>query len=538
MDSFFRPINAPGTRSLQKWIQNYAADRSTFASRYRWAQAKLVEAQQLVEIGALPHQILVATTAQMIVELEDRLCFMTRQCPEAVTELLKSVFILHDTNGVPANEAASLILSRRSPHQTIWASESDDAQRDRLVVFLKCQTFYDQHSLYDAKLQYELGLRPSLEVRMQARAKERQMEARMFSSISRRWNKGSLAKIFYLWAKAVSDDAKRHKMGKFFLYMFSTKPSHIFEAWKNYAREARLENHKELHRTAKERLDKLKEKLRRVQGNNKDLKQRETKLKQSVASLREQLEAALRILHEPARQPPALHANIKGLSKVVEKNRKTMCDQLGFNAIDVQQKGPEAMRLAPLYRWKGLKTAGDDVLNSRFSKKKNPSWDELEAESDYDEAENETIKKWVPGQFPSTEKTPAFKPYDTRPGHRVRRWANNMLRVAWLTLKPPPAMIEPLRLVTDSEDMTDGYKYAALVQYLKGKEEDPDFPGDNGAWLKGLPTGRPEEVQVFRQTVVRTALEQFQELKKPGGRYLTVENVTGVKEEPSEEEKE
>ena len=48
MDSFFRPINAPGARSLQKWIQNYAADRSTFASRYRWAQAKLVEAQQLV----------------------------------------------------------------------------------------------------------------------------------------------------------------------------------------------------------------------------------------------------------------------------------------------------------------------------------------------------------------------------------------------------------------------------------------------------------------------------------------------------------
>ena len=131
------------------------------------------------------------------------------------------------------------------------------------MVFLKCQTFYDQHSLYDAKLQYELGLRPSLEVRMQARAKERQMEARMFSSIARRWNKGSLAKIFFLWAKAVSDDAKRHKMGKFFLYMFSTKPSHIFEAWRNYAREARLENHKELHRTAKDRLAKLKEKLKK-----------------------------------------------------------------------------------------------------------------------------------------------------------------------------------------------------------------------------------------------------------------------------------
>ena len=85
------------------------------------------------------------------------------------------MFILHDTNGAPTNDAAALILNRRSPHQTLWASESDDAQRDRLVVFLKCQTFYDQHSLYDAKLQYELSLRPSLEVRMQARAKERQM---------------------------------------------------------------------------------------------------------------------------------------------------------------------------------------------------------------------------------------------------------------------------------------------------------------------------------------------------------------------------
>ena len=56
----------------------------------------------------------------MIVELEDRLCFMTPQCPEAVTELLNSVFILKDNDGTPTNEAASLILSRRSPNQVLY----------------------------------------------------------------------------------------------------------------------------------------------------------------------------------------------------------------------------------------------------------------------------------------------------------------------------------------------------------------------------------------------------------------------------------
>ena len=33
----------------------------------------------------------------------------------------------------------------------------------------------------------------------------------MFKSIAAHWNRGSMAKIFYLWAKATDDDAKRHK---------------------------------------------------------------------------------------------------------------------------------------------------------------------------------------------------------------------------------------------------------------------------------------------------------------------------------------
>ena len=120
----------------------------------------------------------------------------------------------------------------------------------------------------------------------------------------------------------------------------------------------------------------------------------------------------------------------------------------------------------------------------------------------------------------------------------MRRWVNNTLRDAWSTLKPTPPAIEPLQLVTDSDGMVDGYKYTALAQYLKGKEDTPDFPGDRSHWLHGLPLEEPEDPARFRQDLVRTALQLFRSLKRPGARFLTVENVTGVKEEPSEEEKE
>ena len=109
------------------------------------------------------------------------LCFMAPHSAEAITELLNSVFILRDAKGIhtntsihvharrhepmhpqirmlantvthryegdhtqkfnltlrykhtcagaPTNEAAQLIIDRRSTHHTMWTSDSDEAQR-------------------------------------------------------------------------------------------------------------------------------------------------------------------------------------------------------------------------------------------------------------------------------------------------------------------------------------------------------------------------------------------------------------------------
>ena len=137
---------------------------------------------------------------------------------------------------------------------------------------MSLQTYYGQSSLYKFKLQRELELRPLLEGRMKERRLERIKEQRLFENLLEFWRIPRMEKVFEAWQSLLESDAKRNKLAKFFSFAHGIKPSHVFQAWKNYWKETKLLDHKEQAGGRIGRLRDLSEKLRRVKANNSTLR--------------------------------------------------------------------------------------------------------------------------------------------------------------------------------------------------------------------------------------------------------------------------
>jgi hypothetical protein len=592
IESFFRSIRLPGNRSVQAWVASYADDRSTFASKTRWAQAKLAEAQQLVEIGALPHSVLVAASMQMLVELEDKLCFMAPEASAAVTHLFRALYVIpegaglgrssfdddeHDDDAyapqvVPpsersaASEAARSILSRRNPaRDRLWAPNGDggadglgtddDAQRDRLVMFLRCTTYHEECVNTETKLDYELSLRPGMEERLAARARERRIERQIFAKISKRWARGVLWRVIDAWASILDEEKKRQRMGQVFVMMNELKLTHVFDAWQRFTSSERWLRVKNSGEDIKNKMTKLKEAVKKCGIQTTELKKQETVLKDKVVRLRETLKKQLEILHDPARQPPTLQKNLAAVTDLMKSNQECLCEQMKRNVKDVHRRGIDTARLASLYKWKGVRHSEEgsmeDILNSKVVEAKSGEvrWDSLEAESDVEEDVERTIHAWRPGTFKSTEQTPAFTPFNTRPGRRLRRWTNNTLRRAWNALGDAvPEALRPLQLFVDPDDLADAKKLKTVVSFLhvnrfhSGTVIDPRPSVDpranrseegSAVWLRDADFAGKNAQELAREIVAAT-----RKLKALPGRYLQPKDITGEEEPPSAEEEE
>jgi len=90
----------------------------------------------------------------------------------------------------------------------------------------------------------------------------------------------------------------------------------------------------------------------------------------------------------------------------------------------------------------------------------------FDGETDCDEADEHTIRHWTPGQFKSVEKTPAFKPFETRAGHRTLRWANNCLRDFRYEHNLPKS-----KMCRTWTDLEDGSLLEKLLMHLTHKSD-------------------------------------------------------------------
>ena len=466
LDTFLETTLSPGNSSEKKWVASYGDDRGTFVSFAKWAQIKLTEAIQLASCGALPKNLVAALCAQLAFESLPRYQGISPYVSTVIDFIFRSCFILsHD--GKPTCSAASTILERgRSGHE-IFLIEGVNGFRQRLNLFLACPTYHDHVRWLWAKLKHELALRPALEIRIAARAKEREMEARAMEAACDRWARMKTYAVFYNWVAETEMDKKRHLLGKYMFYLAEIKPKEVFRLWRNWYRDEKRQRERLKYRNAKEEAERLRAELNKVKQHNSEMSKKIAVLRKEIALLEKKLDEAMSLLLNPARQPPALERNIKGLSKILNVFQSLLSSQLSEQVAETFRVGEDTLRLAPLYTWKSVKR-GSHPLDKVRTKES-----EYDDESDFDDDHEDEIRKFVPGQLASKEFTHAFYPFQTRPGQRSRRWANNLIRQDWID-----GGSEEGKVWKAPEDMSDGknwYSIARTIGKISPQPEIPDY---------------------------------------------------------------
>lgn len=244
---------------------------------------------------------------------------------------------------------------------------------------MSCPTYHDHVRWLWAKLKHELALRPALEVRIAARQKEREMEARAMEAACDRWARMKCYAVFYNWVADSQLDAKRHLLGKYMFYMQGIKPKQVFHAWKHWYRDEKRQRERLLYKNAKEEAEKLRAELERVKAHNQKMTKQIALLKKEISILEKKLDEALSTLLQPARQSPALERNIKGLSKALFILKKLLAEQLREAIDETFRVGADTLRLAPLYTWRSVKN-GNYALDAIRTDE-----GEYDDESDFDQ---------------------------------------------------------------------------------------------------------------------------------------------------------
>ncbi|GMI09227.1 hypothetical protein TrVE_jg1230 [Triparma verrucosa] len=482
------------------WVQSYGSDLNKYTSISLWADTVHAEARTLVDSRTLPASALAAMSAQLLVDIEHKLVSVHGPVVhDVVDEVLSSVFILSDADGNPTCEAARKILERNLwvPGRTDMTEEDaireennqGDGQltmkhpvfaegglgvRKRLELFMSCPTFYDQMRYLWGNLKKEIVVRPPCHRKMQSMRAERLMETRLITRACDRWAKGIIVVCFDAWRLEVSIGREREKKGKYMMMMMSLSVKDVFKVWKKWAKENKRfgerdakEKAKELVATTKAEIKKLHLKNAGGIGGNRKARDAAEKAKRKVVD-------ALAIYEMPARQVGALHKIVKGFTKAFEKFTQFQDSQHQYHIEEMFRKDEDTTRLAPLYKWKSVgpneeafKRGRRPSLGGRPSDLLDPG--KFDVETDCDDNDEETIRKWIPGQFASVEKTPAFHPFETRAGRRCKRWLNNCLRTFVYENNLPKS-----KMCRHWKDMEDGTLLETLMLHLTKKSPQVD----------------------------------------------------------------
>ncbi|GMH56331.1 hypothetical protein TrLO_g10324 [Triparma laevis f. longispina] len=481
------------------WVQNYGSDLQKYTSVSLWADTAHAETRTLVDSQTLPASALAAMSAQLLVDIEHKL--VSAHGPvihDVVDEILSSVFILSDGDGNPTCEAARKILERNlwvpgrtdmTEEDAIKTNNQGTGQltmkhpvfaegglgvRKRLELFMSCPTFYDQMRYLWGNLKKEIVVRPPCHRKMQSMRAERLMETRLITRACDRWAKGIIVVCFDAWRLEVNIGHEREKKGKYMLMMMSLSVKDVFKVWKKWAKENKRYGEMDGVAKAKEKVELTKAEIKKLHLKNAGGIGGNRKARNLAETAKRKVVDALAIYEMPARQIGALHKVVKGFGKAFEKFARFQDSQHQYHIEDMFRKDEDTTRLAPLYKWKSVgpneeafKRGRRPSLGGRPSDLLDPG--KFETETDCDDNDEETIRKWIPGTFASVEKTPAFKPFETRAGRRTKRWLNNCLRTFVYENNLPKS-----KMCREWTDMENGTLLETLMLHLTKKSPQVD----------------------------------------------------------------
>ncbi len=275
--------------------------------------------------------------------------------------------------------------------------------------------------------------------------------------------------------------------------------------------------------------------------------------------LASELEAALRKLHDPARQPPTLLKMLSGLNTSLSLIGNVCLHQQSGNAHEEHRTGRGAARLSHIFNKCPVRFPEGDFAPP-LQHARDPPDVEIE----------DHIRTWRPGLLKNDEFTPAFEPWKTVAGKNLLRWVNHVLEHSQKGYEGGS-----LCLVNPNVDLEDGKILAvmhrgvpavregitrraakiaarggsthsamgALVDGGGGGESKAgggggSRPGTGGATSRGPPPDLDTLLETFTPVSrAKTILREMRRLVRPPmGRHVTSEAITGVPEPPTPEE--
>ena len=428
-----------------RWIASYCADAEAFRSHSTWQSATVASLKALTWPNP-PTSAVSATTStsvgsdnspgllagvlsQLLVEIEGGRPWLR----QFVQSVLEGVYVF-GAGGRATNDKCRAVCRRDmgdgitirkvkpgSLEEDIWTLKGKDGYRKRLEMFLGCPTWYDAVFFWEMRYKRELELQPYLERMRKLMAREKQIEEGVLNRTCTAWTKPMMVLMLHTWRQNAHMDQSKELLGKYFLKMAEIKPSFIFAAWKKYTIEARLGRADTELSEVKMKIELKKAELGFIQKRVQEKQRTVVKMQQFNLLLKEKLDAAMKTLRMPARQPPTLRKLVNCISNTLKLFKAVHDPHIDDCAADVVLVGVHTMRFLPLYKW----TSAKDKLTLL------PNY-ECDKEDDFDPAIESAINKWAPGMLPGAEEfTHAFLPGNTRAGRRIQRWVAMLLKQRW-----------------------------------------------------------------------------------------------------------
>ena len=309
--------------------------------------------------------------------------------------------------------------------------------------------------------------------------REKQIENGVLNRTCTAWTLPYMSLVVDNWRSLSSLDHNLHLLGKYLLKCTELKPSMIFQAWKKWATDERLNRADEDKEKVIKAWDLLKKELAETLARVSKKSVALSKMTLEKKKVQKKLDDALAILNSPPRQPPTLAKTIKSFSQSLSGMRAFLDPHIEEVTEDTLRTDASSLRLGGIYKWKV------DLGDMMFIP--NP---DLRAEyvnppptSAAEEKIEEQLDSWKPGMLKGAEEhSEAFAPSRSKSGKVILDWIVGTLKSQWTRLGMS-CDEEKLRRLVDGDGIgLEGEESVALLrdvflEVAKGhpKMSDKDF---------------------------------------------------------------
>ena len=561
----------------QQWANNYVKDTEFFTSRALWTEMKLAEAASLDRgtLSPYPGNFLSGVVGHLLIaeetvmarnnatttigdlsmpQLMRTVVDHVLQAEYSESSKLKQVCLNFRSNGhehmhhanasihgdaiAPAFPSVAHFRASKHASPTVRsptpsamrmkkaAVKSETMRAELIEHLLPIHTFSRlAHLLREAK-EHETSLLPQFEEALAILNVQRAQEIRTMASTVKRYQLKQIAKIFRTWHRQAKASKRAVEMLTTWL-----RDSHLitarqaFDEWRHVATTFKHHREIEFEKSARAQMDRYMSKLGFLRKKTMSHMQQLEPVMRAGDQLEKQIAPLLKILHDPARQPPILLIMLKGIYQAINIVGTTLMTQQENNGREEHRRGRYTARMSYIFPKIPIRTTvpmggkGKEEFAPPVCHVDEPPVDAIDG----------AILKWTPGQLTNDEYTPAFEPFNTSTGKRLKRWANHILETEYQNRARVDGYVtNSLKIGNNPEDdLEDGSIFAVLHRSTPNLSmtcsQDP-----------------PSLTEIFDLDKVTRAKRVIREMTKyvqPNMcRHVTSELMTGIKDPPTPEE--